>query len=139
MRLTNRHLISSIIALLLLSLSACALTSNDLAGSQWRLTELNGNAPLASTEPISLNFESATQAGGNSGCNIYGGSYRVSGSSLSFSELASTMRACADPAPMEQEGIFLQALGAATTYEQANNQLLLKDAAGTVILRFARQ
>lgn len=138
MRLTKRHLISGIVVLLL-ALTACSSARNDLAGSQWRLTELNGNAPLASTEPISLNFESATQAGGNSGCNIYGGSYRVSGSSLSFSELASTMRACADPAPMEQEGIFLQALGAATTYELANNQLLLKDAAGTVILRFARQ
>lgn len=139
MRLTRRQLISGIITLLLLSLAACALTGNDLAGTKWRLTELNGNAPLAAAEPITLSFESATQAGGNSGCNIYGGSYRVSGSSLSFSELASTMRACADPAPMEQEGSFLQALGAAASYELSNGALALKDRAGTVVLRFARQ
>lgn len=130
--------IVGILTMLIFTLTACAAGSNDLAGTQWRLTELNGRAPLAAAEPITLGFESAGQAGGNSGCNRYGGSYRVAGSNLTFGALASTKRACTDPGLMAQEDGFYQALGAVTTYEVSNSRLALKDRAGMVVLRFER-
>lgn len=127
----------SILTMLIVTLTACA-TGNDLAGTQWRLTELNGRAPLAAGDPITLGFESADQAGGNSGCNSYGGSYRIAGSNLTFGALASTKRACAEAGLMAQEAALLQALGAVITYELSNGQLTLKDSSGAVVLRFAR-
>lgn len=127
----------SILTMLSMTLAACA-AGNDLAGTQWRLTELNGRAPLASVEPITLSFTSADQAGGNSGCNSYGGSYRVASSSLTFGALASTKRACADQGMMTQEATFLQALGAVTSYDLSDGQLALQDSAGAVVLRFAQ-
>lgn len=136
-RMSHALLIAGILTMLIVALTACA-AGNDLAGTNWRLTELNGRAPLASAEPITLSFTSADQAGGNSGCNSYGGSYRVAGSNLTFGALASTKRACTEPGLMTQEAAFLQALGAVTTYELSNDQLALKDSNGAVVLRFAR-
>ncbi len=138
MRQTTHILLTfGILTMLIMTLTACA-AGNDLAGTQWQLTELNGSAPLASAEPITLSFTSADQAGGNTGCNSYRGSYRVAGSSLTFGPLASTRRACVDPGLMTQEAAFLQALGAVTTYELSTGQLVLKDGSGTVTLRFTR-
>lgn len=136
---TSRYLlIISILTILIIALTACAAGSNNLSGTQWRLTELNGSVPLETAEPIALNFTSADQAGGNSGCNSYSGSYRIAGSNVSFGALVSTERACLDQGMMTQEAALYQALSAVTAYELRNDQLILMDSTGTVTLRFAR-
>ena len=99
---------------------------------------LNGHAPLNMAEPISLSFEAGQRAGGNSGCNSYGGSYTVAGNTLTISEINSTMRACAEQALNDQEAEYYQALQAVAAYELANDQLTLKDASGAVLLIFTR-
>jgi heat shock protein HslJ len=127
---------------LLVVVSACSTASSaasqPFVGSQWRLTQLNGQVPLATGEPISLGFQSEQQLGGNGGCNSYGGSYRIAGSDISIRELVSTERACLDPALNAQEVAYYQALQAVASYELVGDELRLTDVGGVVVLMFAR-
>ncbi|MGH2607205.1 MAG: META domain-containing protein [Anaerolineales bacterium] len=112
-------------------------SSGDLAGTRWSLVALNGRAPLPASGPITLEFEIGGRAGGNSGCNSYGGTYVARGGSLTFGEMVSTLRACVDPSLNDQEAAFLRALAAVTAYEMSEDQLILRDAAGATALVFA--
>ncbi|NWG21251.1 MAG: META domain-containing protein [Chloroflexi bacterium] len=133
-------LIASALVMVLAISAACspAIARSPLAGTQWRLIELDGRAPIPTGEPLTLRFDEGDQAGGNSGCNIYGGSYRATSTALTFGALASTQRACLEPALNDQEMAFYQALGAVVSYELVGGQLVLTDAAGAARLRFAR-
>jgi heat shock protein HslJ len=71
---------------------------------------------------LTIHFEDG-QVSGNGGCNSYGGEYRVSGDKLKLEKLMSTLMACADPAMMEQETIFMQALGDAQRFDIADGRL----------------
>ncbi|HLM69210.1 MAG TPA: META domain-containing protein, partial [Longimicrobium sp.] len=58
-----------------------------LAGSEWRLAELNGRAPVAvpGGETPTLGFDaSEPRASGNGGCNQFSGPYTQRGESLHF-------------------------------------------------------
>jgi heat shock protein HslJ len=56
------------------------------------------------------------RAGGFSGCNSYGGEYRIEGNRLVLSDIAATAMACLDPdGIMEQEQRFLAILGSVTS------------------------
>ncbi|MFQ3633218.1 META domain-containing protein [Roseiflexus sp.] len=121
----------------ILASTACGVTGGiDLAGTAWRLVELNGRAPLAIGEDITLRFETQERVGGNSGCNLYSGAYRITGATITFRNLAGTQRACLDPALNTQESEFYQALDAVATFELTGSQFLLKDGSGAVRLRF---
>jgi len=106
--------------------------------NKWLLLELNGQPPLAGTE-ITLNIEDDS-LGGNSGCNVYGGSYQVDADGrIEMSEIFSTLMACLEDGVMEQEAAYNQALYDAASFELADGgqTLLLRNAAGDTILRFA--
>ena len=133
-------LIAGALVIVLAISAACSPTivRNPLAGTQWRLIELDGRAPIPTGEPLTLRFDQGDQAGGNSGCNLYGGSYRATNTALTFGALASTQRACLDPALNDQETAFYQALGAVVSYDLVGGQLVLKDAASAARLRFVQ-
>ncbi|MDW8215249.1 MAG: META domain-containing protein [Roseiflexaceae bacterium] len=136
---TRRTLLLCILGIALLGAACGAMGSIDLAGTRWRLIELDGHAPLGAGTSLTLNFETRDWAGGNSGCNIYSSTYRITGATIAFSDLASTARACLDPALNEQEAEFYQMLGAVTSLELAGGELLLKDGNGATRLRFVRE
>jgi heat shock protein HslJ len=120
--------------------TACSPSKNTSGGSlegNWTLTAINGKAPLdGSTINLSLN---KGQAGGKSGCNSYGGSYKASGQKLTFSQLMMTEMACMDPAGiMDQESTYLQLLGQVTRYQMNDNQLELLDGNQQTLLSFAK-
>lgn len=73
--------------------------------------------------------------GGHGGCNAMSGGYAVDGSKISFTQLASTMRACAEDA-MNTERAFHQALQAARSWAIRGEQLTLLDADGKPIALF---
>ena len=111
------------IALLLLSaliLAACAApASASLAGTSWVLQSLDGNSQVGAAiggQPVTLQFTSATEMGGFGGCNSYGGSYQAGLTSISVSNIVSTMMACADQNITELESAYFQALNAASSY-----------------------
>jgi heat shock protein HslJ len=86
-----------------------------------------------------LSFQDDRQLVGDSGCNGYGGQYQVSGNRITVSQLASTLRACAEQPLNDQEAAFQKALSDAAQFSLAGNQLTLQNAAGGEVLVFQRQ
>lgn len=118
--------------------SACsapiaAQPSPRLADTSWVVTELSGKPTLASAIPT-MQF-GADQVSGFSSCNHFSGSFRQSGSSLSFSQLAMTAMACLDAGVMEQEAAFSAALAKVASVRTSGTGLELTDSAGTVLAK----
>jgi heat shock protein HslJ len=120
---------------LVIAVAACATgarpTSGDLAGVEWRLTEIDG-AP-AVTSPgrgggdasFRLDADSARVTGFTT-CNRFFGRYEAPGDArLRFSDLGSTKMACVEPARSQQEQRFMEVLRTADRYEIAGNRLTL--------------
>jgi len=123
------------LAVLLVGCSPSPAAGPSLEGTQWVLVTLEGDPPLAGTAP-SAEF-SADQVSGSAGCNHYFGTYVVSGSDITISDVARTEMYCMDPeGVMDQEETFVAALASATSYRLSGARLELLDATGSVILTF---
>jgi heat shock protein HslJ len=125
-------------AALVFATSIFAGQSQDLAGTAWHLSAINGQAPVEALDPLTLTFDAEGRMGGNSGCNGFGGAYAVDGSQLTLSELVSTLRACADEAQNNQEAAIMAALQAVAQYAIDGDTLTLKDANGAALLVYSR-
>jgi putative lipoprotein len=103
-------------------LVACGGANGDpLNNTIWELYSMGQYSPIPGST-LTIQFEDG-QVSGNGGCNSFGGEYRVNGDKLKLEKLMSTLMACADPAMMEQETIFMQALGEAQRFEIMDGQL----------------
>lgn len=101
---------------------------DDLAGTQWQLISFGpaeNEMPAVPGAMVTLEFGADGHAGGNSGCNSYGGPYTVEGDTITFGEMVSTLMACADTSVMEQEGQYLDALSSAGHFALEGDQLTL--------------
>jgi heat shock protein HslJ len=107
-----------------------------LAGTDWVLTELRGQAPLGEAE-ITLVVEDST-AGGFSGCNHYGGTPTVTADTFRLDEIRSTLMACMDTRIMDQESEYLALLAETSVYEVADDALVLETARGESLVFRAR-
>lgn len=110
-----------------------------LAGTSWALVSLEEGGALTERLPntvVTLAFSEDGAVSGSAGCNRYSSSYTVDGSSIRFGPIMSTMMAC-EPAVMEQEAAFTQALEAASSFTLLDGQLILTTAEGTgsIVLR----
>jgi heat shock protein HslJ len=119
-------LLAILAVVILLALAACSAISpageDPLDGTSWVLVGYGLAAPLPGTQ-ITATFEDG-QVGGSSGCNTYGGSYRVKGETISVTEIIMTEMACIDPeGVMEQEQTYLEYLSGATTFRLDHGQL----------------
>jgi len=98
-----------------------------LENTAWVLQSLGqpGNlTPALENIEVTLVFSGDSQAGGNGGCNAYGGSYQSdTDGSLSFTDLFHTEMYCMEPGVMDQEQLFLDALLAAERYEVVDGTL----------------
>jgi heat shock protein HslJ len=95
-----------------------------LNGSEWLLADLAGTAVVYDSK-ASLDFLDSGRVAGNASCNRFTGSATISGNTLKFGPLATTMMACADPKVSTQETTYLKALAAATRYEWHNPYLFI--------------
>jgi heat shock protein HslJ len=129
MKLINTLTALTWIAILLV---ACGGTGGDpLNGTAWELYSIGQYSPVPGSR-ITVNFEDG-QVSGNGGCNSYSGEYQVHGDRIEFGMLASTLMACADPAMMEQETIFMGALGDARSFEIVDGQLQIHGSDGETL------
>jgi heat shock protein HslJ len=64
-------------------------------------------------------------AGGNTSCNVFGGSYTAKGAKLKITEIISTMRACIEDNRMEVERGFLDGLRDADRYDIKRDKLFI--------------
>lgn len=76
------------------------------------------------------------QVSGDSGCNQYSGPYEVDDTKIAIGPLASTLRACADPAVDQQAGEYLAALELARTFSLDGATLTLFREDGGIAVTF---
>jgi len=117
----------------LIMLVACGRTSSDpLNNTSWELYSIGQYSPIPGST-LTIHFEDG-QVSGNGGCNSYSGEYRVNGEKLKLERLASTLRACVDPAMMEQETIFMGVLVDAQRFEIVDGQLQIYGSDGEALM-----
>jgi heat shock protein HslJ len=122
----------------LLLFSSCALfpIQSELDGTRWLLQSLR-EQPLLADTAITAKF-SQDGISGTSGCNFYGAKISFSPvKRLKIVEVANTEMYCeARSGLMEQEELYLQTLAAATSYRLEDDNLVLMDRAGDILLNF---
>ena len=103
-----------------------------LTGPLWILDSLPGTANIAGNggRMPDLRFSADGNAGGFSGCNSMGGSYTISGDSLSFGPMRMTLMACEQG--MEVERAYAAALERVVRFARRDSTLELFDATGLV-------
>lgn len=99
-----------------------------LAGTSWAMAD----APKQYIEFKPLHIS------GNAGCNHFNGRFDQSGSVVEMGRLATTRMAC-KPATMIEEAKFLHMLETTKSFEIADKTLVLKNAAGDVVLKLTRK
>lgn len=147
----NKLLIGILTGVLIVILTACGAseTNNDdqmnsgsgvnLAGTSWRLVsfgEPGSETPVIDGSEITLIFEVGNQAVGSGGCNSYNAGYTVSDQELTFSEIISTLIACADESLTLQEQAYFAALQSSSEFEMTNGQLKIWYNDGQQVLNF---
>ncbi len=97
-----------------------------LENRKWVLESIkNRRLPKIETIPF-INFDkSKMSAGGNTGCNVFGGNYSVTRDTIAITNIISTMRACIEDERMGVEREFKNALENANRFEIAGGKLNL--------------
>lgn len=80
-----------------------------LGGGAWTVEDINRGGIIDNTV-LTLNFSEDGKVTGSTGCNNLSGSYIATGTTLTFSPLVTTRRACVAPALNAQETRFTAAL-----------------------------
>ena len=118
--------------ILVLSTAACHSTANNsaptLENNYWKLIALHG-APVAvfdnQSEPHVILHSDSQRVSGSGGCNRLMGSYVIEKNRVQFSQMASTMMACAQG--QEIEHAFLRTLEGKMFWTISGNTLTLMD------------
>lgn len=126
---------------------ACGTTSSDttspdlrpspsgdgsLIGTGWVLTEIRGE-PVLGAEEITLVLDEST-AGGNSGCNYYGGTPEITAGTFRLDDIVATARACEDTRLMDQESDYLAILAQTSAWEIEGGTLHLRAGTGETLV-----
>lgn len=108
--------------------------ADPLDGTSWLVVSLQDKTSLAGVE-MTVVFD-AGKMHGFSGCNQFGGSYKVTGDRIRVGELESTLMACLAPeGAMDQEQEFLKLLSTSDSYRLTDGDLRLLHS-GRVVLAF---
>ena len=98
----------------------------DLEDRTWMLEAIKGVAVSKAGRTAFVVFDkNKGSAGGNSSCNVFGGSYTSKGRTLNITEVISTMRACVEDERMSIEREFLDGLRQANRYDIERGKLML--------------
>ena len=103
----------------------------------WRAETIAGD-PVLRNSDSTLSIASDMRAGGRGGCNSYFAQAELDAESLRFSAIAATKMACLDEATTAQETAFFAALEGARFWRLDADRLVLVDARGEELVRFAR-
>jgi heat shock protein HslJ len=110
--------------------------SLNLADRKWILQAIAGTAIPKVEQEAFINFDAEKgTAGGDTSCNVFGGSYTVNANKISITDTISTMRACVEDERMNIERGFLDALQDADRYEIRANKLFIYSR-GKLLLTF---
>jgi heat shock protein HslJ len=113
-----------------LTVSACSAKSDQGSASLLGSWKLASYGPASSPTPAvpgtqaGLTFKDDGTVTGNSGCNGFGGNYKVQGDKVAFDQIVSTLMACDDPR-MAQEGVVQKVLTGTASFKMEGNKLTL--------------
>lgn len=110
----------------------------ELAGTSWKLAQLDGRLALGEPEgkPATLTLDlQAQRASGSTGCNRFSSGFVLEDGGIRFSPAVVTRMAC-PAAAMLQESAFVAMLGKAARLQVSGQQLEVSDEAGVVVARF---
>lgn len=107
-----------------------------LLGSQWRLTELDGQ-PLPAGVDLDLGFVAPGRIAGNTGCNRFVGPVEIGPGGIRVGPLATSRRACRRDLA-QREAAYLEALHATTRLRSNPRSLTLRRDGTQPPLRFRR-
>ena len=111
-----------------------------LVGTQWRLTQLDGQL-VANPEgqgAMALRLEPQNpRITGFGGCNRMFGGYLLSGEQLKFDQVGATKMACMDSGRMKLEDGYFQMLARVAGWKIEGATLTLLDAGGTPLASFS--
>lgn len=133
------------ISLLFISLYMVSCGNTKDASAMNKQTPLTGNYNVTAigdntsfTEAVSINLNSEEHTvSGNSGCNIFNGSYTLDGSTLKFGALATTRKLCAPEAnKLEQQ--VLNALNETARFSEENDSISFYNNEGTVLMTLGK-
>lgn len=89
-----------------------------LGDKKWVLESIKNRRTLAAIKGAFVVFDpNKGSAGGDTSCNVFGGSYASANKTLAVTDIISTMRACEEGDKMEVEREFLAGLRNANRYE----------------------
>lgn len=111
-------------------------TAAEFLNTHWSLIVLNGEDITFDEKERKPHviFNADNRISGSDGCNSIMGTYTVDGDKLTFSQVASTMMACAEGG--EHAHDYKNALEKTTTFDIHSDQLVLHDEKGLAIARF---
>ena len=117
--------------------------SRGLSGTSWKVTDVNnGKQAVVSVlqgSSLTLSFSRDGTVSGSAGCNQFSGKFTADGERVILQPLASTRRACTEPAgSMEQETAFLRALQSSVTVRMEADRLELRDGNGALMVGAVR-
>lgn len=97
-----------------------------LEDKKWTLAAI-AEKPLPKLEktPFLIFDQQKQSAGGDTGCNSFGGSYKIEANKISIAEIISTMRACVEDERMNVEREFLGGLQKTNRFEKKGGKLNL--------------
>lgn len=113
------------------------LGAADLAGSDWLVVELAGEA-VADEAPVTLGFSEPDGFHGRA-CNSYGGTYTLDGGAIAFGDAAATLMACQEPMASREQSLFRAFEQARQASIDAGGQLVIADGGGAPLLLARRQ
>jgi heat shock protein HslJ len=97
-----------------------------LEDRKWMLEQIGTRVNIKALPEAFVVFDGKKHsAGGNSSCNVFGGSYTATRERLRITNVISTMRACIEDERMQVEREFLDGLRNANRFEIRDNRLKL--------------
>jgi heat shock protein HslJ len=101
-------------------------SSTSLESKKWVLEQIKGRQTFVALPYAFVNFNAEKgTAGGDTSCNVFGGDYSARGSSIAFSNIISTMRACVEDNKMSVERDVLDGVREARRFEIRDGRLRL--------------
>jgi heat shock protein HslJ len=97
-----------------------------LEDRKWMLESIKGKSIGRQKEAAFINFDGQKMsAGGNTSCNVFGGSYSAKGETIRIFDTISTMRACIEDDRMKIERGFMNGLERANRFDIEGEKLYL--------------
>ena len=109
-----------------------------LTNTEWHLVSYdneNSLTPVETGSVITLKFNNDDSISGSGGINLYFGSYKQTGSRVTFGAIGSTEMAGPEPL-MSQESTYFHLLDSVRSFHSADGTLELSDVTGRVLLKF---